>query len=137
MFSVYHRFNDSASDFFSGITGRLTGKVIRHTVYDDGSPDNIINREALVIEYLIGISLIAQKGRQVARMLGMGHMSGVIMVSGLSERFGAVPVFMDMHAVETAGAGSTDIGKAEDLSFNQDSAIRGLIELYRAGKLRS
>lgn len=133
--SVGYRLDDSASDLFTGVAGRLTGKIICHTVNDYGSSENGIDEEPFVIKHLICIALIAQKRGKVSGMLRMGHVVGIVMISGLVKRYGTVPVFMNMHTIEIAGTLYMDIGKPEDFGFHQDSAVRGLIKFYRSCKL--
>lgn len=133
--SVGYRLDDSASDLFTGVAGRLTGKIICHTVNDHRSSEDGIDEEPFVIKHLICIALIAQKRGKVSGMLRMGHVVGIVMISGLVKRYAAVPVFMNMHTVEIAGTLYMDIGKPEDFGFYKDSAVRGLIKFYRSCKL--
>ena len=133
--SVGYRLDDSASDLFTGVAGRLTGKIICHTVNDHRSSEDGIDEEPFVIKHLICIALIAQKRGKVSGMLRMGHVVGIVMISGLVKRYAAVPVFMNMHTVEIAGTLYMDIGKPEDFGCYQDSAVRGLIKFYRSCKL--
>lgn len=136
IFSVGYRLNDAASDLIAGIAGRLAGKIVSHAVDHHRTSQNGVYKEALVIKYLVCISLIAQKGRKIPCMLGMRHAVRIVVISGLIKRSGAVSVFVNVHAVEIAGSLYMDIGKPEDLGFHKDSAIRGSVKFHRACKLR-
>ncbi len=101
---VYHRLDDSAPDFIAGISGGLAGEIVCHTVDDYGPSNDIFHKKPFVIENLVSIPLIAQKGRKVSGMPGVGHVPWIVVIAGLPERSGAVAVFMYMHAVKAAGA---------------------------------
>jgi hypothetical protein len=127
--------NHSASDFVSGIAGRLTGKIIGHTVDDNRSSDNVLYRETFIIKDLIGVALIAQKRRKISGMLGMRPVPGIVMISGLIKRRRAVPIFMDMNAVKITGALCADVGKSKDFGFYENASVRCLIKFYGACEL--
>lgn len=134
--SVGHCLNDTASDLVSGIAGRLTGKIISHTVNHHRTSQNGVYKETFVIKYLIRITLIAQKGRKIPCVPGMRHAGRIVVVSGLIKRSGAVSVFVNVHAVEITGSLHMDIGKSENLGFHKDSSIGSSIKFYGTCKLR-
>ena len=111
-------------------------KIIRHLVNHDRTSNDFIQTEPFVIEHLVGISLIAHQWRQISCMLWVRHAGGIVVIAGLIKRSLAVAGFMDMESVEVTGALYIDIGKAKDFSFDQDAAVRGLVEFDRAGNLR-
>ena len=130
-----HKADRSAADLVAGIAGGLASEVICHAVNDHRSSHDIIQRKSFVIEDLIGVALIAHQRRQISGVLRMGHIGWIIVFSGLIKWSGTVAVFMNMHGVEVAGTLDGDIGKSEDLCFDQYSAIGSLIEFDRACQL--
>jgi len=127
--------NYPASDFASGIAGRLTGKVIGHAVDDNRSPDDVLYKETFIIKDLIGVALIAQKRRKISGMLGMRSVPGIVMIAGLIKRRRAVSIFMDMNAVKITGALCADVGESKDFGFYENAPIGSLIKFYRACEL--
>lgn len=123
-----HKTDRSAADFIAGIAGRLTFEVVWHAVDDYRSSYDVIQGKSFVIEDLIGVALIAHQRRKISGVLRMGHIGWIIMVSGLIKWSGTVAMFVNMHCIEVAGTLDGNIGKSEDLRFDQDPSVGGLIE---------
>ena len=123
-----HSFYHAAANLIARIAGRLCGKVITHTMDDNGSTDNIFDIDAAGKEGHPCIAIVAKQRRQIACMLRMRDISRIVMVAGVRERLHAhlphitpwlynagerhhisgiptaVAEFMNMHTKE-AGAG--------------------------------
>lgn len=136
IFSVGYCPDDAASDLVAGIAGRLAGKIIGHVMNHYRTSQDGVYQETFVIKDLIGVTLITEKGRKISRMSGMGHVAGIVVISGLIKRSGAVSVFVDVHAVEITGSLYMDIGKPEDFGFHKNPAVRGPVKFHGACKLR-
>lgn len=127
-----HNFNYTAGNFAAGISGRLGFEIICMAVDDHGTPYNILNGKAFVVEGAPGVSFISKKWREVTGVEGMELVGRIVMVSCVSKLIGAVSVLMDMEGIEVGGAGGVFVGKVEDLSFHQYALVGCFIEFYKA-----
>ena len=69
-------------------------------------------------------------------MLGMRPGIWIVMVAGSGKIFRTITVFMNVEGIETSASGIRNSRKVEDLGFNKDSAVGGLIEFYQSADLR-
>lgn len=121
--------NDPAADLNTRIAGGLCREVICGGMDDEGTAEDIGKLEPFGVEYGIGIAVIAQKRRQISRMLRVGQMIWVIVIAGLIKRQGAVTVFMDMQGIELTAILHGLIGKPVNFHFDQDAAEGNRIEV--------
>ncbi len=62
-------------------------------------------------------------------MVGMFLPGWIKMISCILKLMRAVPVFMNMHAIELRGLRSIDIGQVKDFCFHQNTSILRLVEI--------
>lgn len=108
--------DDAAGQAAAGIARRLRGKVVRVAVQDHGPPDYLVDRESIGQKRAPGVSLSPEKGRQIARVLGMRAVSRIEMAfrvgEGIRFRSGTASALMDMESKETPRAAVAGYGKA-------------------------
>lgn len=97
---VSDRIYDAASDPGTGISGRLTGEIIRHTVDDDGFSDDLTNGKAFVIKSKPGVALVSEQRNHVPGMIRVFLIRWIVVSSGCRKRRHAFAGFVDMESIE-------------------------------------
>ena len=72
-----HRANDTAGDFISCVSGRLSMEIIRIPMNHNGASQNIPNGKPICQHSQIRSAAAAKQWRQVAGMAGMELMVGI------------------------------------------------------------
>ncbi len=120
--------DDAACDFFTGISGRLRGKIVRHVVYDNGSADDLRYCDTGVIKCRPRITLIGHKRRKVAGMAGVQGIVGIIMISRIGKLIGTIPVLVNVKTEKTTGFFVSVVGEIKDFGFDQCGIKRQTVE---------
>ena len=71
------------TDFFTGGTGRLAGKVILHTVDDDGSANDILQTQSSSIKAHPGVTVTAKQWRHIPGMVWVWYFGRIVMFTCL------------------------------------------------------
>ena len=112
----------TAGNLRAGIARRLSRKVVRLRVYDDGSSDHIVNAESVRINNHERVSAVGEKRRQVSGVMGMRAFAGIIVAAGLRIAFsGTRAAFVDVESENSGGARSPGIRKAVYVCDDHDS----------------
>lgn len=125
----------AAPDLFTGIPGRLRGKVIPLCMDDHRTAEDIRDKEPPVVKRGPGISLVSHQRQQVACMVGMRLHGRIIMRPRPGKVLGTVAMFVDVERIKAGGSRDRDIREPEDLRLHQDTAIRGGIKFYQTAQL--
>lgn len=120
--------NDAACDFFTGISGRLRGKIVGHVVYDNGSADDLRYCDTGVIKGRPRITLIGHERRKVAGMAGVRGIVGIIMVSCIGKLIGTIPVLVNVKTKKTTGFFVSIVGEIKNFGFDQCGIKRQTIK---------
>lgn len=114
--------DDAAGDLRAGIARRLSRKVVRLRVYDDGSSDHVVNAESVRINYHERVSAVGEKRRQVSGVMRMRAFARIIVAAGLRIAFsGTRAAFVDVESENSGGARNPGIWKAVYVCDDHDS----------------
>lgn len=95
-------FYDPACDFLSGITGGLRCKIVRRTMYDDGTPNDILRLKPIGIYRIPGGAIVSKQRRQIACVLGMLAVVRIIVAFCIRKRIlcvsGTAVSLVHMHS---------------------------------------
>lgn len=77
----------AAADALACVAGRLGVEIVRAAVDDDGAARYLLRREPVCVDLEVGVAVFGgEKGRQVACVVGVGHIIGVVVAAGGQER---------------------------------------------------
>ena len=114
----------------------LRGKIIGIGMNDHGFPKDLPDGKPVGEKNLEGVAAVAEQGRQVACVIGMGAGPGVIVGQGVCKRLlrshAAHRTRVDVEREDTAGAAARGLGQAGHLRGDH-SAPHGLIKENGAG----
>ena len=126
----------TAGDPLSRFSRGLRGKIIGIGMNDHGFPKDLPDGKPVSEKNLEGVAAVAEQGRQVARVIGMGAGAGVIVGQGACKRLLRSPAAhrtrVDVEREDTAGAAARGLGQAGHLR-DDHSAPNGLIKENGAG----
>lgn len=98
----------TAGDPLSRFSRGLRGKIIGIGMNDHGFPKDLPDGKPVGEKNLEGVAAVAEQGRQVARVIGMGAGAGVIVGQGACKRLLRSPAAhrtrVDVEREDTAGA---------------------------------
>ena len=117
--------NDTATDFFSGVSGGLGGEVIPLGMDDDGLPDNVVDGETLIVKRCPRIALVSQQRNHIPCVFRVESICRIEVAAGFFKGTGAVAVLMDMHSIEIGRTLGGNIRKPEYFRLYQDTVIGG------------
>lgn len=108
--------NDAAGNLRTGIARRLSCKVVRLRMYNNSTPNHVLNAEPVRIDDHKRVSAVGEKRRQVSGVIRMWAFAGIIVATGLRIAFpSARAALMDVESEHAGRARRTGIRKPVDI----------------------
>lgn len=102
--------NLTAGDFGASIPGGLRSEIVRAAVDDHSAADNVLHAETVCEKNRKGVAPVAEKGRQIPGVPGMGAVVRIVMASNIGKGVtliaGAAGAGMNMKGKDRVAAGA-------------------------------
>lgn len=121
-----------AGNHFPGIAGGLAGEIIGVPVDNDGSSDDILDLDPVVIKCSPGITMAGKQRRQVSGMIRMGTARWIKVAACVSKIIRTVAVFMDMETEKTGITAGFRRRKIENLRLYNGAPVHGAFPMGRS-----
>ena len=123
--------NHAAGDFATRAAGGLGVKIVGATVDYDGLAEDIPHGKAIGFHRQVCPALGAQQRREIARVTGVRHVSGVVMATGIRKTYtGTLSTHVNVQGKETWAIVLRQAG----YPGNDKDAPMFLIKLHRPGQ---
>lgn len=128
-------FDNAACDLVTRVSGWLSGEVVCLGMDDHGAAEDICECQLLDIDTHPCVAVAGSDRRQIAGVIGMWLMFGIVVRACICKIVCTVSGFMDMKSVEGRDILWCVEWQMEKFCIDNDPMIGRVVEFYHAGYL--